>query len=246
MLKPPSPRFLYRAQAVGLSGVCRRPYSEHVPPVAWSVLPATGGTASAREENVRYRDILSIAKIETTVTGEPHTTPGCHKTETTVTIDGLNVRDILTADRIVGRMSARHFMDGGEACITFEGSEIVNLRIGGDPVDIQYDHPVRSEWDTFTKAKGGHRERHPKRSDPGHTLPWTIVSKLAAPAGTTVDGHCLYIPDFGTIYLGEVIIKDGHRRITMMRLALGSPVDADLNISDGDGNGQPINPAAEN
>ena len=69
---------------------------------------------------------------------------GCHVTTTTITLEGLSVRQgILTADRIVARMHATHFMNGPEAKITFEGSEIDNLRIGNQTVSITYDDPMR-------------------------------------------------------------------------------------------------------
>jgi hypothetical protein len=213
-----------------------------MPSVASSVLAGTGGTASASEKDFKYRDILSVARAETTLKGVPDSQPGVHTTLTTTTIEGLDVRGILTADRIVAKMFARHFMDGTEAEMSFEGSEIDNLRIGQKTVNITYHDPLRSQWKTFKEAKHNHRQLFPNRADPGDTVPWTIVSQVTAPSDTTVNGHCVYIPDFGTIYLGEVIIKDGHRKITMMRLALGSPVEGDVTIADGDGNGQPINP----
>ena len=243
MLKREGQRFLYRAHAVGLSASFQKPYVESLGSIASTALAITGGVASARETNYKYRDILSFSLAETHLIGHETTEQGVHNTLTTTTIEGLNVMNVLMADRIVLRMASRHFMDDAEAAHTFVGSHIENLRIGGHAVDINYDSSVLAEWDTFSKAKAGFQKRRPDRQDlASHTLPMSIVTAVSAPPGMVTEGNRIDFPEFGSIYLGEVFIKDGQRRITMMRLALGCPVRGDVTIADGDGNGQPINP----
>jgi hypothetical protein len=50
-------------------------------------------------------------------------------------------------------------------------------------------------------------------------------------------GNVIIVPNFGTVYLGEYLVKDGARRITMMRMMLGSPMEGDLTVASGEGNG---------
>jgi hypothetical protein len=41
--------------------------------------------------------------------------------------------------------------------------------------------------------------------------------------GATIDRHAVTVPNFGTIFFGEIFIKRYSRRLTMLRLELGSP-----------------------
>lgn len=54
------------------------------------------------------------------------------------------------------------------------------------------------------------------------------------PAGADVDedSHVIVWPDFGKIILGEMLISDFNRRLTMMRLELGSPLEGSLAAAD--------------
>jgi hypothetical protein len=42
--------------------------------------------------------------------------------------------------------------------------------------------------------------------------------------GATIDHHSVIVPDFGTMFFGEILISSFSRRLTMLRLELGSPV----------------------
>lgn len=52
-------------------------------------------------------------------------------------------------------------------------------------------------------------------------------------------GHIIYIEGFGTIHLAELAVQKERRRLTMIRVNLGSPVDGDLLLAAVDGNGTP-------
>jgi hypothetical protein len=56
----------------------------------------------------------------------------------------------------------------------------------------------------------------------------TIVKSIrwdGAPyPGATIDHHVVTVPNFGAIYFGEIFVTRDSRRLTMMRLELGSPV----------------------
>ena len=38
-----------------------------------------------------------------------------------------------------------------------------------------------------------------------------------------IDENSVIVPDFGTIYFGEILVNASARRLTMVRLNLGSP-----------------------
>ena len=61
-------------------------------------------------------------------------------TMSTAVLEGLNVVDILTADRVVAQVSTEHpVKDGNVPKVTFLGTHFENLRIGGHPVEVEID-----------------------------------------------------------------------------------------------------------
>lgn len=71
------------------------------------------------------------------------------------------------------------------------------------------------------------------------TVLCSFVQKVDGIDGTEITnwGPIIRIPQFGTLYLGEVISCPGHRRVNMFRLLLGSPDAAGLNGGSGGSNG---------
>jgi hypothetical protein len=55
--------------------------------------------------------------------------------------------------------------------------------------------------------------------------------------GATIDQHVVTVPDFGKIFFGELLITDLSRRLTMLRLELGSPIGGVLACAEGETNG---------
>lgn len=71
------------------------------------------------------------------------------------------------------------------------------------------------------------------------TVVCSFVKTVDGINGGEIDnwGPIIRIPQFGTIYLGEVICRQGHRRVNMFRLHLGSPDGGTVNGPSGGGNG---------
>ena len=42
--------------------------------------------------------------------------------------------------------------------------------------------------------------------------------------GAKIDGHSVIVPEFGTVYFGELFVASAERRLTMVRFELGSPI----------------------
>lgn len=68
---------------------------------------------------------------------------------------------------------------------------------------------------------------------------FSFVQKVDGIKGAEINnwGPIIRIPQFGTLYLGEVISCPGHRRVNMLRLHLGSPDGAGVTVGTGDSNG---------
>ena len=67
--------------------------------------------------------------------------------------------------------------------------------------------------------------------------PCSVVKSVTGSKGFQAFRHVLVIPNFGKVFLGELLLQKNARRLTMMRFQLGSPVAAELTVSGGDGNG---------
>jgi hypothetical protein len=58
----------------------------------------------------------------------------------TAVVEGFNVVDIVTADRVVAQVSTEHPMTGGHVPkVTFLGTRFENLQIGGYPIEVELD-----------------------------------------------------------------------------------------------------------
>jgi hypothetical protein len=55
--------------------------------------------------------------------------------------------------------------------------------------------------------------------------------------GATIEQHVVTVPDFGKIFFGELLITDLSRRLTMLRLELGSPIGGVIACAEGETNG---------
>jgi hypothetical protein len=172
----------------------------------------------------------------------------------------------LTVKRMVGALSARSAPVGQETSVKVHSdSSIEGVAVGGHGLIIELSPSLFQRCDTCAKllaetaapspsfakaharqlfapaapggadAAGGH--------DHGDGVPMhgTIVKSIRWAGtpypGATIDGHVVTVPDFGTIYFGEVAVQKMSRRLTMMRLDLGSPVGGDAAFADVQDNG---------
>ena len=69
----------------------------------------------------------------------------------------------------------------------------------------------------------------------------TIVEKMywdgKPHPDATIDGNALVVPDFGRVFFGEMFISDCSRRLTMVRLDLGSPTGGESTLAEAEANG---------
>lgn len=247
-MSPNQPRtFHYNACAHGFSAIFTRPFHHNISVIAPSALPITGGHGTSREENFKFEQFISIKAAYSHVSGSHQADDDTNNTLSTAVLEGLNMFDVLTADRIVSRLYSKHQPNAAEGNITWVGSKFENLRIAGCPVQIElntklFHNPEKPELDldTYGKAKtdfdsGG--EFSKICSDPLTGEPLTpknfrgaflcsIVKKIVVDhPGVTVHGHSIKVAGFGKVYLGELLIKNAEKNLTMLRFKLGSSTD---------------------
>ena len=271
MSPEPLSTFHYHACAHGFSARFTRPFEYQIDAQAASALPIIGGHGQARVENFQFREFLSFRKAYTHVSGACEKKPDgtvSHNTLVISAIEGLNILDILTADRIVARMYSKYELEkrerekekkkekkekeNEEGSFTIVGSRFENLRIADCDVNIKLDldtfekiptyasalNNFENKGDFFKIAHDPFRTGHSiEKPGPNGIFLCSCVKEMKLDcAGVTQVGHAFSVPGFGKIFLGELVIKHGHRTLTMIRLEIGSAV------VQADSNGKPYPP----
>jgi hypothetical protein len=234
--------FHFHANGLALSGSFTRPISKIIEVQAPTVLPTIGGSGNARVDNFRLDHYVQLKAGYSYVAGSKYQKDDkeFEATLVTATVEGLNLLDVLTADRAVARASAYYTLPDDESHVSFVGSVIENLKIGGHPVEVELNERLFAHLDTFDKVKKEletDKEFKKMTEDPFHTgkstslseghgeILCSLVKKIKTNApGVTVEGHALVVPEFGRVYLAEVLLGSCKRTLTMLRFELGSPV----------------------
>jgi len=116
-------------------GHLTRPFDEIMPVQASLSLPGTGGFGSARVDRFNFRGIFAFESAEAVVSGSYDEKNQSYDSTATVTITGLNIMHVLTADRVVARVSTEH-PESGPLSVTPIGSYFENLRLASHPLDL--------------------------------------------------------------------------------------------------------------
>jgi hypothetical protein len=235
---PDAPSFAFHAQAIGLSAALYKPCCENIPGQASVSLSQTGGETYSVIRDFNWKGLISFDEASAYVTGSiDH---GSRNTLSTVTVRNLNVANMVHADLVVARVSSRHDPGSPEGQITFAGSMIRNLTIAGETVDVAFDTrpftalPTYSE---FAKNLDSVGATNPRRSPYSELITASLVSEPIECNAGDCDGYTVNIPEFGTIYIAQVIIKPSYRRVSMLRFELGCPIGGSVEACGGESNG---------
>jgi hypothetical protein len=246
-------RFLYHAEAVAASGYITLPIQETMPAQAATAAPILGGMASVSVDDFRHRNYLSFDHAESHVVGSYSEKDKAHGTLATTTIEGLNIMDVVTCDRIVARITTKH--PGNEAAFVPLGSRFENLRIAGHKIDIDLATDIFAEHDTWNKLHDAHAKYPEVRSELKRLalsrpekdgdfpeskgmLYCTLARNIDnLPGGLRRKGHGIYVPHFGTVYVGEYFVTQHMHRLLMLHVDLGCSVEGCYGIGGSDGNG---------
>jgi len=130
----------YHADACGFGGYFESPIEHTIAPQAPMSLPPSGGYGSARVENFQLEGLLSYKSASTQVSGRLSKKPGGGwVTMATAVVEGLNVLDVITADRLSAQISTEHPLEGDNPKVSFLGTSFENLKVAGCPVGVTVD-----------------------------------------------------------------------------------------------------------
>ncbi len=222
----------FHADATVLSGNLHLPLKQAIEPQVRAHLFHKGGYLSEHEEEYRMEGVIYFKRSYSQVAGNLATKKG-HGWSTlcTTVIEGMNILEVLTADRVVGQVITEHPLEGHVPHISFLGTRFENLRIAGHPVHVEYDlnvlgpkpaddAPYATHKPVLERVRKQHK-RILEREDLSDELKAIYnqhSSKLGAPEGFECSlvthatggfpgvsfGNVIYVPDFGTITLAKL------------------------------------------
>jgi len=323
----------FHAEAHALTGKLELPFKEEIKKQAFVKLEghladlpdpekAQRSYFSQHAKNFRLEGIVSYATAHTQVSGhESKKHPGASVTLATSVVEGLNVLNVVTADRVVAQISTTHLPDEHAPLVTFLGTHFenlrifrhkvfpkLNLRLCGDPVAAEHRFvqsagflkAVRDQHTALADSVKGLKtavENDEKKEqklrdrklnglrdlpglverdynaallevdkiqeriaaaeekvraegiEAGHRL-WpgikcSLVDKveIEAPSREQISepirpyGHVIHVPDFGAIFLADLIVNHNSFDLTMIRLELGCLADGKVSITNCNVNG---------
>ncbi|HVT98325.1 MAG TPA: hypothetical protein VHE33_12535 [Acidobacteriaceae bacterium] len=234
---PTKREHVYHAQAYALDGDLHRPLKTPVKPQSYVKVPDGGGYLSERSVDYRLEGIFSFRHAYSQVAGNRSLKPGGGwVTLATSVMEGFNVLDVVTADRIVAQISTEYPLDGYVPEVTFLGTRFENLKIAGHHVDVKLDtgflgskpandgiyhgdkgfrERVNEQRSRILKGKslpdeiGQRYNQLPSNAVTGETIEWSLVQHAEGGYPGTSFGHAIDIPHFGKVYLGVVRLQHG-------------------------------------
>lgn len=261
--------FYYHADAAPVGGYLTHPVEKVVHSHGSSSLAQAGGHASARVDSCRVDGLVSIEHAHSEIYGTVNKKTGSWTTLVTSVVEGLNVLETVTADRVVATLAVEHPHDGGHPRVSVVGSQFENLRVGGveiNPVlgkslitpheegkfpqsavidDEEFVAKAVAQSEKLMKAEGpldwlkdryGWVQSKDIRKQKGHVLCSLVDEVQGAKPGHSL-GHVLHVPEFGNIFLSELVTDRHTFRLTMVRIEMGCPVKGHLSFATADSNG---------
>src|SRR5579862_7619914 len=130
----------FSAVATIVSGALQRPFEQEIRPQSRIALPEAGGYITHHSGHFHIESFFSYRSAYTQVAGNRDLKPGHGwSTLTTAVVEGLNVLEVVTADRVVGQIITEHPLEGYVPRVNLLGTRFENLRIAGSPVELDID-----------------------------------------------------------------------------------------------------------
>jgi len=259
----------FHADANSLGGFIEKPFQKIVPSQASVSLPAVGGHATTRTETFNFEGIVSCRSAYTRVSGTEVAPDGPWSTTVTSVVEGLNILEVVTAERLVAQLSVVYPSDGRYLEISLAGSHFDRLRLGGcdafprlNPnllcaAKARIDLPVfrrigreqagnmisspAADWEEFrwVHDRFGWMAQVPEEDQ---CVLCSLVDGLDGAVPGTSLGHAVEIPDFGRIFLGELLACPGSVQFALIRAELGCAVSGKISAAMANGNGHTVPP----
>jgi hypothetical protein len=246
----------FHAEANSLGGTIDKPLQKLIPHQASVSLSAVGGHATQSTGAFNFEGVVSCTSAYTKVSGRLLDTDGTPSTMVTSVVEGFNLLEVVTADKIVAQVSVEHPLDGGDPVVTFTGSRFEGLKIGGQDASPTLNPSLLDggagggpiTWPLFQKTGRLQAAKLVKSAQSGGAAyqwvvdrygwiasakaPGSILCSLVDGIGSAVPGksfgHVIDIPSFGKVIFGEVMAFPASVHLSMIRAELGSPTSGGM------------------
>jgi hypothetical protein len=260
--------FYFHADASSLGGFIEKPFQKHLPPQASASLPSVGGHISTRTEAFDLDGVISCRSAYTRVSGRHIEEDGSASILVTAVLEGLNILEIVKAERIVAQVTAEYPSAGGFPRISFAGSHfdrfvighsdasialnssLLGFATGGKASRVPITHSLfhetgRQQAAKLVKSVKGEADQGDLRwltdryawmdSDRKPERDGFSLCSLVDGVGGTIPGrsfgHVLEIPDFGRIFLGELLVYPRSIQLSMVRAELGCSTTGQVGVA---------------
>ena len=225
----------YYAQASLFTAALRTPIKRDIDPLAVITLSEKGGYEAKPQGDFEIAEVVSFTSGYTQLAGFDATFP-CEGMVTLATsvVEGLNILDVITVDRVVAQVRTIHPLTGHVPTVTFLGTRFENLRIAGHPVNLDLDLDLcggkPGDDALYTRDAGflGRVARQYERLGMDQDLPAEVAERynqlpLSSEDRETVEcslvnqaegsysghsvGHVIRIPHFGTLSLANLRLE---------------------------------------
>jgi hypothetical protein len=202
------------AEAWALSGSFESSVIQLIRPIGYARITSRDRHSEARQNGFQFGRILSAATCYSEASGSVSDKTDTRVISVSSIIEGLNILDVLTADKVVAQVSI-HYREGEpEPIINFSGTRFVKLRIVGNLCEVTFDFDSAQQiFHRETKAP-----------------PSSLVTKIRGRVPDRVIGNVLEVPDFGTISLAELAIDSNSVQFTMIRCKFAGLLRGSLEV----------------
>jgi len=253
-------RFIFHGNAAAIGGRLVRPADVIIDSPVSSSLTVVGGRTRSEEGPRKFGEWVSISSAATSAEGvfddlkqqiefSHHRIAQDSLTMTTrvsADVTGLSVDDKprLTIKHVHAALTSRSPQVGEETPIAVDDeTTIEGAAIDGLPLIVELAVPVFQEYDTLSKLRAApnYRRFASSAEQENDTVYATIVKSITWSgkplAGATIENNVVIVPNFGKIFFGELLITGRSRRLTMVRMELGSPSGGEVAVAEVDSNG---------
>jgi len=268
----------FQGDASALGGFIERPFEKVIPSQASVSLPPAGGYATARSESFNHEQIISCRSAYSRASGSGDGEDAPWSALVTSVVEGLNILEVVTAERVVAQISVDYPGHGGYRRISLAGSHFEGLRIAGfnafpmmnwgllrpkpgaSASQSQLTFPIfeqtgREQADKLIKGIEG-EDKEPFRwiaerfewmtTKRGPEDDKCVLCSLVDGVDQAIPGrsfgHVVEIPDFGRIFLGEVLVSPTSIQLSMIRAELGCSIKAQTTAGSGSVGGHLVPP----
>ena len=257
-------RFVFRGNAMPFGGritdIAGTAVSKLIEGPPASALTVAGGRSQSSTAGSSFEGIFKWGATSAECTGviQPDGHAETKVTSVMNTFSAKNDPILFEVDLLKISMLSDHPKKGQPSImpteVIFGGSK--GMFLNGKRIQVEVDDDLKSfptlvnfETEYRTKqtfyTKYSRRCRRPTAKAPtfGERVPRvggyvsTSIVRSITWNGKKIDGHVLSLTGFGRIYFGELLMNENNRRLTMIRLVMGSSVKSEAACAEADPNG---------